>query len=106
MSVPWCQGGLGFGVHASYIAMGYWCCVDSDYSGDPEEPVGLGCSRKEAVDNFFEQAMPLPEAGTCETCNKREGTRRRPYIADKQEAERMSYISCDPCFQSVWKGEL
>ena len=46
------------------------------------------------------------ETGVCETCNKRDGIRRRPCIADKQEAEQMSYISCDKCFEAVWAGEL
>lgn len=47
--------------------------------------------------------------GSCHTCNLSgkvtQGTRRFPRLADKEEALKMSYISCDPCFQSVWAGE-
>lgn len=45
-------------------------------------------------------------AGVCETCSERMGVRRFPLLADKDEAMRMSYISCDECFHSVWAGEL
>ena len=45
------------------------------------------------------------QTGICETCEKAEGIRRFPNIAEKDEALRMSYISCQPCFEAVWAGE-
>jgi len=38
----------------------------------------------------------------CETCNKKPGTWRTPYLANREEAEQMGYFSCDPCFAAVW----
>jgi hypothetical protein len=39
---------------------------------------------------------------TCHTCKKVEGWWRTPYLADRVEAERMGYYSCQPCFDAVW----
>lgn len=48
----------------------------------------------------------LTSFGVCETCSEKMGVRRYPLLADKDEAVRMSYISCDECFEAVWAGEL
>ena len=45
------------------------------------------------------------EKHICETCEKKEGFKVMPNLADKEAAERMSYYSCNECFSSVWAGE-
>ena len=55
--------------------------------------------------NKAARAKGLQVTGECNTCKgKREklGYRKYPYLADMQEAVKMSYISCQPCFDNVW----
>ncbi len=42
--------------------------------------------------------------GLCETCKKKRGTIRFPYLADNRVALAMRYYSCDDCFAAVWAG--
>jgi hypothetical protein len=46
----------------------------------------------------------LPLEGKCACCGG-EGTRHFPCLANIEEAVRMSYISCEPCFHATWAGE-
>lgn len=46
---------------------------------------------------------PGHEFGTCK-CGE-QGNRRRPHLADLEDAEKMSYISCRECFEATWAGE-
>lgn len=46
---------------------------------------------------------PDRELGTC-ACGE-PGSRRRAFLADREEAELTSYISCYECFEATWAGE-
>ena len=46
-----------------------------------------------------------PEETKLCRCGKSTATIRMPLLADKEEAARMSYWSCDECFARTWAGE-
>ena len=60
---------------------------------------------------FYTQAdriaigLLLPLMGSCEQCQEFMGNRRYPLLANMHEAVRLSYISCQPCYNATWAGE-
>jgi hypothetical protein len=57
---------------------------------------------------FLEKYGNAGLIGNCHTCELAgkitQGFRRFPRLEDKEEALKLSYISCDSCFDSVWAG--
>lgn len=43
----------------------------------------------------------------CSCCkqSKPDVSLRKPHLADREEADRMAYHSCDACFKAVWAGD-